>query len=86
MPSRRRAGPSSVAATRATASWTLPIAVRKSHPCAAASMSVLDGTQPTNVQSPPGGPSLTNAVLAPALTPARAAAIPAAPPPITSRS
>jgi hypothetical protein len=53
---------------------------------AAASISVLDGTHPVNVHSPPISPSATSSTRAPVAAPARAAPSPAAPPPITIRS
>ena len=53
---------------------------------AAASISVLDGTHPVNVHSPPISSSDTSSTRAPAVAPVRAAPSRAAPPPITIRS
>jgi hypothetical protein len=75
-----------VAAIAATAVRTAAIAAGNGAPLAAASISVLDGTHPVNVHSPPISPSDTSTVRAPAAAPARAAPSPAAPPPITARS
>lgn len=86
MPSPRRAVSSSVAATVVTVVRTRSMALSKPRPSAAASISVFDGTQPVNVQSPPGGPSVTSSVRAPAATALRAALSPAAPPPSTITS
>jgi hypothetical protein len=86
MPSRARTPAVSVAAMPVTAVRTAAIAAGKATPRAADSMSVLDGTHPVNVHSPPISPSETSSVRAPAAAPARAAPSPAAPPPMTTRS
>ena len=86
MPSLARAFASSVAAIRSTARRTCDIASSKPTPAAAAASSVLDGTHPVNVQSPPTGPSCTMTTLARRRRASRAATRPPAPPPITTRS
>ena len=52
----------------------------------AARMSVLLGTQPVQVQSPPSRPDSMMAVLRPSLAANLAAVSPADPPPITTKS
>lgn len=84
--SRRNPSSSSREAMMAMARRTAAIAVEKDSPRAAASMSVLDGTHPVKVQSPPMGPSWTSSGRAPARAAARAAAMPPGPPPTTMRS
>jgi hypothetical protein len=74
----------SVAAIIPTPERTAAIAWTKLAPRAAASISVLDGTHPVNVHSPPISPSDTSSTLAPAAAAARAAPSPAAPPPPTT--
>ena len=86
MPSRASTSAVSVAATVSTALCTAVIASAKLAPRAAAWISVLDGTHPVNVHSPPISPADTSSVRARAAAPAWAAASPAAPPPITIRS
>ena len=86
MPSARSVSGDSVAAIVATASRTRCAAAGNGTPRAAASIRVFDGTQPVNVQSPPGGPSVTISTRASARAAARAAPSPPAPPPITTRS
>ena len=85
-PSPRSTSADSVAATRSTVERTRAMAAGKSSPSRAAASSVLEGTQPVKVQSPPGAESVTRATSAPAQSAARTAPRPAAPPPITIRS
>lgn len=86
IPLRRSAGSSSVAATRCTVARTRCRASENASPPAAAASSVLDGTHPVKVQSPPGGPADTRITRWPAPIAVVAAASPAAPAPITSTS
>jgi hypothetical protein len=86
IPSRRKVSSPSVAATAATTRRASARADSKGRLRAAASMIVLEGMQPVNVQSPPIGLSEIRSVPALRWVAVRAAAIPAAPPPITTRS
>jgi hypothetical protein len=82
MPSAASTSVVSVAAIAATACRTAVIAPGNAAPW----ISVLDGTHPVNVHSPPISPSETSSGRAPVATAAWAAPSPAAPPPITIRS
>ena len=85
-PRWRHTSADSVAAMRSTTARTRSMASPKPSPAAAAAIRVLEGTHPVKVQSPPMGPSVTRATSAPAHSPVRTAASPAAPPPTTMRS
>ena len=86
IPSLRSTSADSVVAMCSTVARTRAMASAKSSPSRAAASTVLDGTQPVKVQSPPGAESVIMATSAPTLRAARTAPSPAAPPPTTIRS